>query len=114
MPVSPRVTWVKIQGHHYSQGDIIVLRIEEEMPVFGWIAEVYVYEAYKVLFLTEELTTVRLNHHYHAFEVSEPEETVKRFVPSTDLHDPVPLNITTCCKPELIRTRFISTRYNLL
>ena len=65
-----RAAWVKTQGYQYSPDDIITLRIEGEMPVFARIVEVYLYEAHKLLFLVEELTTILFNHHYHAFQVS--------------------------------------------
>ena len=103
-----------MKGYHYSPDDIITLCIEGEMPVFARIVEVYLYEANKVLFLVDELTTILFDHHYHAFQIGELEDKVRRFVASTDLHDPVPPNTLQCCKPELRSTYFVVTQYKIV
>ena len=72
------------------------------------------YDYTKVLFLVEELTTTLFNYHYHAYEVTDQEETAKQFISSGDLYDPVPLNIVQSCKSELLRTSFVVTRYKFI
>lgn len=67
--------------------------MDNEVPVFARIHDVYVYNTSIVLFYVQELITIHFNHHLHAYHVEEPSATQLSYVHFSQLLDPVPLGL---------------------
>lgn len=49
----------------YKPSCVVVLRIEEEYPVFGKVEDIYVSDSNVVYFHVQLLSTIQYSSHYH-------------------------------------------------
>lgn len=102
-----------MQNYKYRQGSIVTLRSADDMPVFGEVLEVLVFDTSKALFLVRELETVKLYHHYHAFEVISPNKDIVSCIRQSELGDPVPLTLLNACDARIWDKQLVVPRYNM-
>lgn len=65
-----RTSWVKRNGVLYKPSCVVVLRVEDEYPMFGQIKDIYVVNSYDVYFRVKLLSTDQFNSHCHSYFVS--------------------------------------------
>lgn len=61
---------MKTHGILYKQSCVVVLRIEDDYPVFGQVKDIYVVNSYDVHFRVKLLSTDQFNTHCHSYFVS--------------------------------------------
>ena len=109
-----RVYWVTKNTLKYSIGTIVTLAIgDDDLPVFGEVKEILLYNTSMIIFLTEELSTDQFHHHYHAYEVSRREHKKMHVTQFSSLVDHVPLSLLKSCDVLLFDSYFVLPRYNI-
>lgn len=64
------VMWVKVGGIKYSFSLVVTIDFESILPVFGTIRSIIINESDKMIyFILNKMRTLKLNEHYHAYEV---------------------------------------------
>ena len=64
-----RTNWVVIRRSRYSTGDIVIIKFQNDMPVFGQIADIVLRTNEEPLLVTEILETIVFVRHFYAYEV---------------------------------------------
>ena len=61
-----RSNWIKFDGVLYKKPSAILAGVEEDLPVFAEVVDVFVYSNKPILY-TRLFQTEHYNHHYHCF-----------------------------------------------
>ena len=64
-----RTAWVKHDGILYKPAAVIVLGVDNDVPVFGKIEQIYIVNTNDIYFNVRILSTVEYNEHRHIFLV---------------------------------------------
>lgn len=84
-----RVNWVKVEGITYKSPCSVVLRVEEDYPVFGHLKGIYIVNDNVTLHVrVTETITFDEHHHSYILKATKSFETV----PVKKLYDPWPLH----------------------
>ena len=98
----------------YSIGAVVTLAIgDDDLPVFGEVKEIIVYNTNNIIFLTEVLSTDQFHHHYHAYKVSRMEHKKWHVIHYSSLVDHIPLSLLQSCDVSLLGSYFVLPRYNI-
>ena len=86
-----RTAWVKHDGILYKPAAVIVLGVDNDVPVFGKIEQIYIVNTNDIYFNVRILSTVKYNEHRHIFLVHTPNDcnTIKISM----LHNSFPLHL---------------------
>ena len=84
-----RTKWVEICGTTYKCLCVLIVGVEDEFPLFGKVASVYIIDK-SIVFNVCVLHTCSYDPHYHAYLVNHTTEM--RFVQYKDLVTSVPLH----------------------
>jgi hypothetical protein len=79
--------WIILNGIKYSSNKAVIMGVVDDMPSFGILHEIYVDSRRNVNFLVQVTVTICFQSHFHAYEVSVVQESIKCIQPDT-LLDP--------------------------
>lgn len=102
---------MEINGVTYKPTCIVLLRYEDDMPVFGHIVDIFSFQNNYYL-ATEVYTTCTFNQHYHAYEVK-PTSTMQ-ICEVKSLKDYHPLWVYQSYSQRFLNTYFIPLKYYVL
>ena len=101
------VKWVETNGTKYQENTVVVLSVQNGVPLFGSIHVISVRENNDVFFITKILKTVKFDKHFHAWEVCESNEW--KFINLKQLHTHVATEIRLGGN----RKRYVAFRFSL-
>ena len=104
---------MKVKMYQYTSNSILTLRQESDVPVFGEVSEIFVYNACRVIFIVHEMTTQCFNEHYHVYQVKKESRPVILCVRYSDICDQISLTLLQSCGQKLLGSHFIVPRYNI-
>lgn len=106
-----RVNWIEINGITYKPSCMVLLCFQHDMPVFGRIIDIFVYQ--KCFYLATQVhITYVFNQHYHAYEVSST--STIHITSCTSLQDYHPLWTYQSYSQHLLEISFIPLKYYVL
>lgn len=87
------VDWVTVSGTTYRPGGIVVLSVEDFIPIFGKIVDVFVSEVNNYYLVCSVLTTECFCSHYHAYEITSSSPVSYTYVKQAHLADHLVLSL---------------------
>ncbi|KAK3932764.1 LOW QUALITY PROTEIN: Glutamate racemase 2 [Frankliniella fusca] len=103
----PVVKWVRTNGMKYQKGSVVLISVENRIPLFGVIHSILLSENNDVSFILKLLNTEKFDLHYHSYEVSKV--NVWKFVNMRNLHSYVVTEIRTAGNGK----KYVSFRYSV-
>ena len=79
-----RANWVKVEGITYKNSCSVVLRVEDDYPVFGHLKGIYIVDDITLHVRVAE--TIACDEHYHSYVLKATESF--EIVPVKRLYDP--------------------------
>ena len=58
-----RTAWVKHNSIHYQPVAVVILNVEDDMPVFGRIERIFIVNSNDVFFYVKLLLTIQYSNH---------------------------------------------------
>ena len=103
--VCTRHSWVEVDGTLYKKPCTLVVRMEDGVPIFGKLQEIYEVDS-KYFYHLKVYDTQDFNHHFHSFIIRQSSTTIiidrkelYSFLPHQVRAIPHNLGICTCVVP---------------
>ena len=106
-----RCKWVKVDGYEYKPKTVVILDVEDDLPMVGIIQEIHVSCNNKVIFTVEQFSTIYMPH-YRVY-ILETSASCTKTVCCSNLFIPIPIHLRTSHVHELTNS-FVILPYALI